>query len=83
MNCGSEPLGILIEDSQGAAAGYAVLMFRRSRTPKWIDGALRCSFCGKPERSAGKLIAGPGVYICDACVGLCGEILEEEQTAST
>jgi ATP-dependent Clp protease ATP-binding subunit ClpX len=58
-------------------------MFRRSRTPKWLDGSLRCSFCGKPESDVGKLIAGPRVYICDACIGLCGEILEEEQTPTT
>jgi ATP-dependent Clp protease ATP-binding subunit ClpX len=40
---------------------------------------LRCSFCGKANSEAGKLIAGPGVYICDKCVGLCGEIIEKEQ----
>jgi ATP-dependent Clp protease ATP-binding subunit ClpX len=40
---------------------------------------LRCSFCGKPKTEVGKLIAGPGVYICNECVGLCGEILQKEQ----
>ena len=35
-----------------------------------------CSFCGKPERIVEKLIAGPGVYICDECVALCVEILD-------
>src|SRR4051812_2746511 len=38
---------------------------------------LRCSFCGKSQHVVGKLIAGPGVYICDECVGLCKEILEQ------
>jgi ClpX C4-type zinc finger len=58
---------------------YAWLMFRRPPSAKWIDGSLRCSFCGKAKSQAGKLIAGPGVYICDECVGLCGEIIEKEQ----
>lgn len=39
---------------------------------------LRCSFCGKMQDQVKKLIAGPGVYICDECVELCGEIIEEE-----
>ena len=39
---------------------------------------LSCSFCGKSQRQVAKLIAGPGVYICDECIGLCNEILEEE-----
>lgn len=37
-----------------------------------------CSFCGKSQRQVPKLIAGPGVYICNQCVDLCGEILDEE-----
>jgi ATP-dependent Clp protease ATP-binding subunit ClpX len=39
----------------------------------------RCSFCWKGEGQVKKLIAGPGVYICDECIELCNEILEEEQ----
>jgi ATP-dependent Clp protease ATP-binding subunit ClpX len=42
------------------------------------DSHLRCSFCGKSQEYVRKLIAGPGVYICDECVELCNEILEEE-----
>jgi len=38
---------------------------------------MRCSFCGKGPDQAQRLIAGPGVYICDACIGLCNEILAE------
>ncbi len=37
-----------------------------------------CSFCGKPLNKIRKLIAGPGVYICDECVGICNMILDEE-----
>jgi ATP-dependent Clp protease ATP-binding subunit ClpX len=39
---------------------------------------LKCSFCGKSQKQVKKLIAGPGVYICDECIDLCNEILEEE-----
>ncbi|ANZ95927.1 MULTISPECIES: ATP-dependent Clp protease ATP-binding subunit ClpX [Brochothrix] len=39
---------------------------------------LKCSFCGKPQDEVKKLIAGPGVYICDECVDLCNEIITEE-----
>ncbi|MPZ26690.1 MAG: hypothetical protein GEV12_09575 [Micromonosporaceae bacterium] len=38
---------------------------------------LKCSFCGKSQKQVKKLIAGPGVYICDECVGLCDEILAD------
>ncbi|MBI2266426.1 MAG: ATP-dependent Clp protease ATP-binding subunit ClpX [Armatimonadetes bacterium] len=41
-------------------------------------GQLKCSFCGKNQDQVRKLIAGPGVYICDECVELCNEIIEEE-----
>ena len=46
---------------------------------------LKCSFCGKSQKQVKKLIAGPGVYICDECIELCNEIIEEEQveTSST
>ncbi len=43
------------------------------------DSGAKCSFCARPRREAGKLIAGPGVYICDRCVGLCNEILQVEE----
>jgi hypothetical protein len=41
-----------------------------------MRGRLRCSFCGKPEDKVGRLIAGPKVHICDACVGVCNRILD-------
>ncbi len=44
---------------------------------------LLCSFCGKTQRQVRKLIAGPGVYICDECIDLCNEIIEEELKAPT
>ena len=37
-----------------------------------------CSFCGKPQNNVRKMVAGPGVYICDECIGLCNAVLEEE-----
>ena len=42
------------------------------------DSKLKCSFCGKPQNQVRKLIAGPNVYICDQCIELCSEILDEE-----
>lgn len=39
---------------------------------------LKCSFCGKTQKQVKKLIAGPGVYICDECIDLCNEIIEDE-----
>ena len=44
---------------------------------------LLCSFCGKSQRQVKKLIAGPGVYICDECIDLCNEIIDEELAAPT
>lgn len=41
-------------------------------------GQLKCSFCGKSQEQVKKLVAGPGVYICDECIELCNEIIEEE-----
>ncbi|MFN3874258.1 MAG: ClpX C4-type zinc finger protein, partial [Ignavibacterium sp.] len=43
---------------------------------------LKCSFCGKSQKEVKKLIAGDGVYICNECVSLCNEILEEERLSS-
>ncbi|MEG3587082.1 MAG: ATP-dependent Clp protease ATP-binding subunit ClpX [Actinomycetota bacterium] len=42
---------------------------------------LKCSFCGKSQKQVKKLIAGPGVYICDECIDLCNEIIDEELSA--
>jgi ATP-dependent Clp protease ATP-binding subunit ClpX len=44
---------------------------------------LKCSFCGKSQKQVKKLIAGPGVYICDECIDLCNEIIEEELNEAT
>jgi len=49
-----------------------------ANTPPEGPEHLTCSFCGKPQRQVRKLIAGPGVYICDECVELCNEIVDEE-----
>lgn len=50
---------------------------------KQDDTRLKCSFCGKSQEQVKKLIAGPGVYVCDECVDLCNEILDEELFDST
>ena len=46
--------------------------------PKVQDRNVKCSFCGKPQEVVKKIIAGPGVYICDECIALCQDIIEEE-----
>lgn len=46
--------------------------------PKYDDKQLRCSFCGKPQDQVRRLIAGPNVFICDECISLCQEIIDEE-----
>ncbi len=47
------------------------------------DSQLRCSFCGKGQKEVKKLIAGPGVYICDECIDLCMDIIDEEKDKET
>jgi len=42
----------------------------------------RCSFCGKGQEQVRKLVAGPGVYICDQCIDLCQEVLEEDNSST-
>ncbi len=42
---------------------------------------LKCSFCGKPQDQVRRLVAGPGVYICDECIALCEDIIREEFAA--
>ena len=49
--------------------------------PTDTNDQLMCSFCGKSQRQVKKLIAGPGVYICDECIDLCNEIIDEELAA--
>jgi len=50
-----------------------------TQTPKRL---FRCSFCGKSQTEVRKLIAGPGVFICDECVGLCQQIIAEKPATS-
>lgn len=47
------------------------------------NGTLKCSFCGKGQKEVKKLIAGPGVYICDECIDLCNDIVDEERERET
>jgi ATP-dependent Clp protease ATP-binding subunit ClpX len=52
---------------------------RTSTASLTSTATLTCSFCGKHQRKVDKLIAGPGVYICNECVDLCVEIIAEER----
>jgi hypothetical protein len=68
--------------TQAARQGYPDEMtVSRSAVPGWrLLTSLYCSFCLKDKDSVAKLIAGPGVYICNECVGLCDLILAEQPT---
>jgi ATP-dependent Clp protease ATP-binding subunit ClpX len=57
-------------------------MSKFGETPGGGGDLLKCSFCGKSQKQVKKLIAGPGVYICDECIELCNEIIEEELGAA-
>jgi ATP-dependent Clp protease ATP-binding subunit ClpX len=52
---------------------------RRAASARTSSATLTCSFCGKHQRRVDKLIAGPGVYICNECVDLCVQIIAQEQ----
>ena len=58
---------------------------RASTVAKFGEGGdlVKCSFCGKSQKQVKKLIAGPGVYICDECIDLCNDIIAEELTETT
>jgi hypothetical protein len=61
---------------------YLVTRFRPvnvTQKPQTATVVLHCSFCAKSQREVKKLIAGPKVYICDECIGLCNDILAEEK----
>ncbi|HEX2436191.1 MAG TPA: ATP-dependent Clp protease ATP-binding subunit ClpX, partial [Solirubrobacterales bacterium] len=62
-------------------ARHAFSKERPLARPTDSNEQLLCSFCGKSQRQVKKLIAGPGVYICDECIDLCNEIIDEELTA--
>ena len=49
-------------------------MFENTET----NGPVNCSFCGKSQDQVKKIVAGPGVYICNECIALCKEIIDEE-----
>src|SRR3982750_1006846 len=67
------------------AAGASDTAEQEIDVAKFGDGGdlLKCSFCGKSQKQVKKLIAGPGVYICDECIDLCNEIIEEELAESS
>ena len=76
--------GRLLEGTSTLAAYLCATLAprRRERVARPTDSneQLLCSFCGKSQRQVKKLIAGPGVYICDECIDLCNEIIDEELT---
>ncbi len=67
--------------NERSAAAICARKERPLARPTDSNEQLLCSFCGKSQRQVKKLIAGPGVYICDECIDLCNEIIDEELTA--
>ena len=57
-------------------------MTDKSKSKEYGSGALHCNFCGKSQKEVKKLIAGPGVYICDECIELCNDIIYEDSVKS-
>jgi hypothetical protein len=69
-------LGVSMAAVRKGLGGYVGPGKQRRRKRGKAD--LACSFCGKSQKQVKKLIAGPGVYICDECIDLCNEIVAEE-----
>jgi len=67
-----EPFGTVLFGS------FNIIKRRMLMAKNEIPRSVRCSFCGKPQESVKKIVAGPGVYICDECVELCNSIIENE-----
>ena len=84
----SQEYGIIdrvIERATAATSRFDRIRGTRRDMARASEGneQLLCSFCGKSQRQVKKLIAGPGVYICDECIDLCNEIIDEELTTPT
>ena len=71
----------------GESYSTALRHVRDQRTEKPVsteqDHVIKCSFCSKSQKQVKKLIAGPGVYICDECIVLCNDIVGEDTQAAT
>ncbi len=67
----------------GTGGKHTIPEGRALARPTDSNEQLLCSFCGKSQRQVKKLIAGPGVYICDECIDLCNEIIDEEMVTSS
>lgn len=72
-------LARVLPDDNGPADGKLVLNFQQLVEKIMTREKLACSFCGKPSTQVAKLIAGPGVFICDACVALCQLVLDNPE----
>ncbi|NTX05962.1 hypothetical protein HUA74_22155 [Myxococcus sp. CA051A] len=73
------------EDAERALAYWSSLWFDKiaDATRKFDPGInVQCSFCEKYQREVRKLIAGPNVFICDECVGLCNDVINEERSST-
>ena len=71
-------LAAKVEAAQSGTLNAAVVSAARTMVPE-AGSTLYCSFCGKSQHEVRKLIAGPTIFICDECVGLCNDIIENEE----
>ena len=71
-------LAAKVEGTQSGTSDAGILSVAGTMSSQ-VDSTLHCSFCGKSQYEVRKLIAGPKVFICDTCVGLCNGILENEE----
>ena len=55
-----------------------IYAFRKERKVNMANKNIKCSFCGKSQEGVDRIIAGPGVYICNECIKVCSNILEDE-----
>jgi ClpX C4-type zinc finger protein/glyoxalase superfamily protein len=72
-------LAAKIETAQSRAGNTASLAPAAEQHPAPQKPTLHCSFCGKSQHEVRALIAGPGVYVCDECVGLCNDVIKDKE----
>jgi hypothetical protein len=74
----------IVEGAGGGRPWRSRMSSRRAGGAAWTDPALlTCSFCGKAQKQARKLIAGPGIYICDTCIELADRVIATGEVAAT
>jgi hypothetical protein len=73
-------LAAKIDNTQSRASDAPPLAAAEAQHPAPQKATLHCSFCGKSQYEVRALVAGPGVYVCDECVGLCNDVIADKET---